>query len=227
MKIGKFSGNKKRKRLILFIELELAAVLIVVLALLHTSLNAGNVEKYADNKDKPVVTAEDGYLSYDMVSVKVSGKGANYIVGYDWAEDDTDYPTVPSSASAYYNDSSGQVAYEVFLYRDKVTPKKSDGRKYSLDTWREEWEQSEGENAAQEAYKTEHTKGFLIKDKFDSEDSGENKTYCSYTYYFAVETDSDIEQYVLELSFYDPDAIKGAEKTFKSCADSISVRKAA
>lgn len=54
------------------------------------------------------------------------------------------------------------------------------------------------------------------------ETSEEKNTYCSYTYYFAVETDSDIEQYVLELDFYDPEYIGKAESIFKEIADSIS-----
>ncbi len=252
--------------MLLLVGAELVLILALVPYFLFASFNSGNVDKYADAKNIPVVTADYGSLVFDSVRVSVPEKGASYAIGYDWAKNDKDYPSVPSSASAYYTDDSDNVLYEVMLYRDKVTPKDNNGNKYSLDMWFDEWTQGSKGSDSQKAYKTPDTKGFLIQtgseaassdeeasdaaqgetnDKEDKtpdetaevapdkapeeelketsdETSEENNTYCSYTYYFAVETDSDIEQYVLELDFYDPDYIAKAESIFKECADSIS-----
>lgn len=218
--LHKSFSTRKKKLLLILIELELLAVLIIILFLLQRSLNAGNVEKFADASDTPVVTAEDGRLRYNRVIVKVPTEGASYAVGYEWAEDDIDYPSVPSSASAYYTNESGeQVSYEVLLYRDRIIdPKESS----SVDDWYSKWAQQSANSSDQEAYKTSKTKGYLIR--VNSSDD-EEKTYCSYKYYFAVKSGKNVEQYVLELAFYDPDSIKDAENIFKSCAKSISIKK--
>lgn len=230
-----FPKTKKAKLLLVLIGLELIIVLAVLLFFLRSALSAGNVNKYADSKDIPVVTASDGLLEFNNVRVIVPDKNATYVIGYDWAKSDKDYPSIPSSASAYYTGDEDQTMYEVLLYRDKVTPKKKDGKKYSLDMWFDEWKQASKGNDAQEAYKTPDTKGFLIKtgsedvdygdtdaaDADAADDSGNKNTYRSYTYYFAVETDSDVEQYVFELNCYDPKYYGVVESIFKECADSI------
>ena len=252
-----FSAQSKRnKALIMMIGVELIVVLIILLYFLRFSISAGNVEKYADTKDIPEITADDGLLIYDNVRVIVPDEDATYVIGYDWAKKDTEYPSIPSSASAYYTDDNEQTRYEVLLYRDKVTPKEKSGKKYTLDMWYDEWEKASKGDSNQKPYKTPDTKGFLIqtgnvepsedksddnaKDKTEDQSAGtaEDKSQdnseenskngnCSYTYYFAVETDSDIEQFVFELNCYDPDYFDKAEKIFKACADSIHTGSAA
>lgn len=221
----------KNKRLMLIIEMELLILLFIVLCFCRDVLNLGNVVEYASSSDVPVVTAADGYLEFDTVRVKVPHQGANYVIGYDWARGDKDYPTVPSSASAYYTDDSDEITYEVLLYRDKVTPKPEGDDGSALDTWFDEWEHKTDGNIEQHTYTTPNTEGFIIRttaepseDDQDNADKDNNKTYCSYTYYFAVETENDIEQYVLEINYYDPAAIEKAEDIFANCAGSISVR---
>ena len=214
--------SRKNKRLLLIIEMELFVLLIISLAFWRDILNAGNIEEYANTDNIPSVAAEDGYLEFDTVRVSVPDPDASYSIGYDWAKNDKDYPSVPSSVSAYYTDDQDQVTYEVFLYRDKVIPISGDDGGTSLDSWFDEWEQQPADVNGQEAYEAPNVKGYLIRQGNDP--SEDKNTYCSYTYYFAVETNSNIEQYVLEIDLYDPDCIDRAEEIFKACADSIYVR---
>lgn len=216
----KFSElSEKNKRLVMLIELMLFAILIMVLYLTRLAYNAGNVEHYADPSDKPVVRADNGILSFNTVSVEVPKKGARYAIGYDQASDDEDYPSVPSMASACYSDDKGGTTYEILLYRNLVIPKATDHETYTMDDWFNEWKPETDKYEEPESYKTAHTAGFLIKNK--------SKENCSYTYFFAVETESDIEQYVLELDYYDiPNADKAAD-IFKTVSESLSVRKKA
>lgn len=216
---------KKNRKLLILVELELLVVLVLFLSLWRTGLNAGNVEKYASSEDIPVITAEDGYLAYNKVRVKVPEAGATYAVGYDWAEEDTDYPSIPTSAAAVYTGKEGQDLYDIILYRDKVTPKGDGSDQYTLEMWRADWVKTAESAENQEAYNTTAAKGFLIRT--ETEDGNGAKENCSYTYYFAVETERNIEQFVFEMSFYDPKYIAQAEKLFKACADSISVRASA
>ena len=215
-------STRKNKRLLLIIEFELLALLIISLAFWRDVLNNGNIEKYASTDNIPTVSAEDGHLEFDAVRVSVPDSDASYSIGYDWAKDDEEYASVPSSVSAYYTDDEDNVTYEIFLYRDKVTPINGENDKVSLDSWFDEWEHQSGGSGGQEAYKAPHIKGYLIR--HNSGSSEDEKTYCSYTYYFAIEANGNIEQYVLEIDLYDPDCIDRAEEIFKSCADSISVK---
>ena len=208
-----FSGMSHRKKvLFIIVELELIALLLVALFFVRHSRMVDDIDKYAIADNAPEITAEAGNLIVDSVSVKVPSEDASYTIGYDWSEEDKDYPTVPTSASAYYTGKSGAVEYEAILYRNRVLPKERDN---SLRSWDEQWKKGAGENAGQEAYETPDTKGYLIR-------TNDEKKYCSYAYYFPVETDSSIEQYVLEMNFYSSDSIKNAEKLFKSIADSIT-----
>lgn len=214
-------STKKNKRLLLIVEFELLALLIISLAFWRDILNNGNIEKYASTDNIPTVSAEDGHLAFDAVRVSVPDSDASYSIGYDWAKDDEDYPSVPSSVSAYYTDDEDQVTYEIFLYRDKVTPMNGEEGDVSLDSWFDEWGQQQ-EAGVQETYEAPRVKGYLIR--HNSGSSEDEKTYCSYTYYFAIEANGNIEQYVLEVDLYDPDCIDRAEEIFKACADSITVK---
>lgn len=206
--------NHKNKRLVLVIEVMLVVIFIILLAFLRRAYDARNVDHYYDPGDQPVASAENGVLSFNTVSVTVPAEGAHYAIGYDQATDDEEYPSVASSASAYYKDEEGKDLYEVALYRDRVIPKATDHDTYTLNDWFAEWQPS-GKKSVQESYNTPQTAGFLIRS---------NKN-CSFTYYFPVETESTIEQYVLELDYYDTETADKAEELFKTISESISVKK--
>lgn len=211
--------TKKNRTLFVIVEIELAVLLIIMVYFLRSSLVSGNIDMYADNADIPVVSAEEGYLKFNSVRVSVPSESASYVIGYDWAKGDKEYPSVPSSASASYNGDNDQVLYEVLLYRDSVIPKNEGDTHNTVDSWFEGWKRRTGSSSAQEVYETPNTKGFLI------ETTEEKKAYRSYAYYFAVEADESIEQYVLELDYYDRDSLDNAEALIKSCADSIYIMK--
>ena len=208
--------NNKKKLLLLLIEGMLVAVFVMLLIILRYGYNSGNVEHYHDPGDAPAVHAGDGILRFNSVSTSVSKEGGTYAVGYDQASDDEEYPSVPSSASVYYTGEDGTMLYEVILYRDRVMPKATDHDTYTLDDWFAEWAPASEGDTVQEAYNTPQTSGFLIR--------GNNN--CSYTYYFAVETESSIEQYVLELDYYDDSTASQAEELFKGISDSLTVKRA-
>lgn len=216
--------NNQKKILFILVGLGLLIMLLIALHYTEKTLVSGNIsKKYSDSMDIPAITADNGYLSFNSVSVKVPKEGASYVIGYDWAEGDTEYPTIPSSASASYLNDKGHDSYEILLYRDKVSPKNNPDSNVSLDTWFDGWTTSDEDGSTQEKYKAKNANGILIKTANKDLD-GENK-YCSYTYYFAVETSSSIEQYILELNCFDTESISNADSLFKSCADSISVNK--
>lgn len=262
------------KTIIVLLELLLVIILLAVFFFLRASYESGNVERYAKTDDIPVVTAERGVLAFNEVSVRVPPENASYVIGYDQASPDEEYPSVPSSASANYTDGSGRFTYEVVLYRDRVIQRNQDHQIYSLENWYEEWKPASSDGVSvQEAYSTPQTAGFLIrvtdgsvkkeapeggapedeassgkddppKDETtaeaadnaskddapagsdgsaEGEPSGGEKIYCSYTYYFAVETEKTIEQYVLELDYYDPKTVDQTEALFRAIADTITV----
>ena len=183
----------------------------------RASMTEGSVDKHANSQVLPSVTADNGILSYNSVRVKVPTEGASYSVGYDWAKEDKEYPSVPSSASACYNSSADQIDYEVVLYRDKVIAK-DDKDTNSVGEWFSDWEPISDENVEQRLYKAKTTEGVLVYNLHEENE----KKYCSYTYYFVAETDKSVEQYVLEMTIYNLDL--DAEALFKSCADSIKIK---
>lgn len=215
--------TKKNRTLFVIVEIELAVLLIIMVYFLRSSLVSRNIDVYADKTDIPTVSAEEGYLKFNSIRVSVPKEGASYVIGYDWAKGDKEYPSIPSSASVSYNGDNDQVLYEVLLYRDSIIPKNEGDRQYTVDDWFEEWKRRSGSSTAQEVYETLNTKGFLIETTEDS--SKDKKAYCSYAYYFAVKADESIEQYVLELVYYDHDSLDNAEDLIKSFADSIYIMK--
>ena len=203
------------------INLAFIAGLVVLLALLRNGLNIGTNKVHTDYDDIPTVTAEDGVLRYNTVSVKVPKENASYTVGFDWGKDDRDYPTVPSTGSVTYS-KGDQPSYEVLLYRDNVVPLEELDAGKTKDNWFDDWGSSPDENTQIVPYEAAKTKGLLVKIT-DGAPEGERK-YCSYNYYFVLETSNSIEQYVLELNFYDEESINNAESLFTACADTISIK---
>ena len=220
-----FLTNNKRKINFIVIGLCLVVSLITVLFFLRNSFVINSIDKeLSDYNDVPDITVNNGKLRYNSVSVNVPKEGASYTIGYDWGKHDTDYPSIPSTASAYYTNEDEQILYEILLYRDLVAPKIENGNKVSLDTWFDNWKPESGKNATQEPYTTRNTKGILVRVSDDNY-GNKGKKYCSYNYYFAVDAGSNIEQYVLEVNYYDSDSIDNAEDLFKACADSITIKK--
>lgn len=295
--------SHKEKRTVLLIEVMLIGILVILLFFLRSLYQRNTAEHYTEPEEMPVVTADDGRLTFNEVSVKVPKENAKYLIGYDPASPDEEYPSVPSSASVYYTDDSGNITYEVVLYRDRVMPKSTDHEQYTMKDWFEEWTPATDKGSKQEEYSTDETKGFLIRvpdknedgekeeakeeaaddaaeggatiDETDGEETASDseeregadakgtddaeetagekasikeegeaagddakaeeasegetvkkeKTYCSYTYYFAIETEKNIEQYVLELDYYDPDSVDRSEELFNTIAESIHLRK--
>ena len=225
--MSKIKTYLKEKKIETFIlgGVTLLVILMILLTVTRSSLDDGNVEKkYSVPGDSPVIAAENGTLKFNSVRVSVPQENASYVIGYDWAKTDKEYPTVPSSASASYTDESEKLLYEIVLYRDKVASLDDPEENKTVDTWFDGWTLDSGENAAQEMYQAKNTKGVLIRNSGTQSGDSDNKN-CSYTYYFAVEANNSIEQYVLELDYYDSASLDKAEEIFKACADSITVDK--
>lgn len=219
-----FSNQKeKKKALLVLIGFELAVVLMIVLFFLRSSFDDGNVvKKHSAAEGIPAITADNGFLQFNSVKVKVPDENASYVIGYDWTKTDKDYPTMPSSASVYYSNDKGSTLYEIVLYRDMIHSKDGSADEITLDTWFDDWDLKSEDGTSQELYKTPATNGVLVSVMSDSADDDKEKAYCSYTYYFAVETSNSIEQYVLELNCYDPASFDNVKGIFEQCAESIS-----
>lgn len=215
-------NKKKLKRFFVFIGLLLVIGLIVLVMSISDSNNAGNIEKYSKHDNPPTIIAENGIISIDDVSMKVPQKNASYSIGYDWGEKDTEYPTVPSSATVNYTDIAGNVAYELYMYRNSIVPKNSDSNK-TVETWFDSWKTSNNDDVKQEKYRGPHTEGIIIRSS-DTTSNDEN-AYCSYSYYFVIETAENIEQYAFTLNCYDSAYFAIADQVFKSCINSIDLNK--
>ena len=213
----------KTVKIFIIVGAVLFVLLTTVLFFVRNSIGEGVDQTHSNYNDIPHIMADAGTLSCNSVSVKVPKKDAVYSIGYDWGADDTDYPTIPSTASASYLDENDNAVYEVLLYRDEVYPTDNAKSKKTIDNWFDDWKPLTDDAAQQEPYKTAKTKGILVR--VVKEPSEKEKAYCSYTYYFAVEANNSIEQYVLELDCFDSESFSGAEDLFKKCADSISIKK--
>lgn len=218
-----YKFSDKHKVYFLLSGMVLIPLFLLIVFLWSESLTSNNVSKSLYRDYAPVITAENGFLTYNSVRIKVPKTGASYTVGYDWAREDKDYPSVPSSATVLYSNDGGQPAYEVVLYRDKVVQKdlRSTSNGEVLKKWFDGWDSTSDSYVKQQPYEAPTTSGFLVS---THREYGEGaKEYCSYTYYFVIETVSSFEQYVVDFRFFDSDSINNAEGIFKAFTDGITI----
>lgn len=94
--------NKKFAIPALIAELLVLAALIIILGR-YSHLAPPTPTEYADDRHTDVITCRDGELIVNGVTAKVPAEGnVNYGISYVWAEDDTDYPSVPHAIIASY-----------------------------------------------------------------------------------------------------------------------------
>ena len=81
--------------------LALAALIIILGRYSHVA--PPTPTEYADDRHTDVIKCLDGELIVNGVTAKVPSEGnVNYGISYVWAEDDTDYPSVPHAIIASY-----------------------------------------------------------------------------------------------------------------------------
>ncbi|MBR0373970.1 MAG: hypothetical protein IJH91_05545 [Mogibacterium sp.] len=212
--------SKKKKKLLLIIGAELVVVLAIILLLYVRSLHLGNETLLHNRQDADQISAENGLLSVNDVSVEVPAEGAKYTITYEWAEDDEEYPTIPTAASVAYSDDDGNVVYEAALYKVSFTPTEEIPEGKDVSNWFDDWDVIEDENVTQRKYNTNTTHGFLITVR-SGED--ENMTVDSYSYYFVQSTSTGMGLYVLEFTCFDAEYAQQFGTMFAECMQHVSL----
>ena len=225
----KFFGRRfRRKELLLLIVEELIVGVIMIGLLLHSvSLNSQDKINYADADAADEISASDGALIVNDVTVSVPADGnVSYNISYSWSKDDRKYPTIPRSITASYRNDDGKVLYDLSLYKDSFVPAKNRKPGQNAASWFKKWKTGEEGNVKREKLDSGNIPGFLISTTGSEDDTG-SAIYESSTYYFAIETDAGIGVYVLEGNLYDNDSREVMQKAMKSAIDSISIKEQA
>jgi len=213
--------SKRNGLLLVLVELILVLFLAVILTQ-HISLNSGDPTSDSGFVDE--ISCADGQLSVNTVSVSVPAEGGvSYSISYDWGKDDKDYPTVPKVAIASYHSDTGDLKYDISLYRDSFTPAKKvpSGKKPS--NWFSEWKSVNDGNSKQKPMKSGDINGFLIT-TVGNEPEG---AYETTEFYFAVRTKEGVSVYVAEGLLYDKAAEKEFNKVMEDVIASIRTKKQA
>lgn len=198
----------------------------ILIALIFVLINYAHVApqdpvQYTDKSEGEHITCADGLLIYNDVSAKVPTDGnLKYSVSYSWAEDDTDYPSVPTSALATYTDApeGGKPVYEISLYKDSFTPNEAIPAGKDRSNWFSGWSEEKSEELYAFPHKVNDINGFCISNLH-----AENVTegYRTYTYYFAVQENGGISVYALEGICYDPQQRDAFKEIIKESIASV------
>ena len=213
--------GRRQGILLVLVELILVLLLAVILSQ-HISINSGGSSSDSDFTDE--ISCADGELNVNTVSVSVpTDAGVSYSISYDWGKDDKDFPTVPKVAIASYRSDSGDLKYDISLYRESFTPAKKipEGKKPS--NWFDDWKTVNDENSKQEPKKSGDINGFLVS-TVGNEPEG---AYETTSFYFAVRTRDGVSVYVAEGLLYDKAAEKEFNKVMEDVIASIRTKKQA
>ncbi len=231
-KSGKKSGKKKEGRGILsfiVVAVELLALITLFTYLPQVvSLNRNDPLFHKDTAVADEISCNDGELIINNITVKVPTKpNVDYSISYSWAEDDTDYPSVPHAVQAAYSDDEGVTKYDLSLYKDSEYSKKElpDGK--NSGNWFDDWNETDSDGVRQSRRNTNDLRGFYISSlESAGDEESDSEIYATYTYYFAVRTpDKGVAVYVLEGICYDPDYTDKLESVMTGCINKIKVSK--
>ena len=213
--------SKRNGLLLVLIELILVLFLAVILTQ-HISLNSGDPTSDSGFVDE--ISCADGQLSVNTVSVSVPTEGGvSYSISYDWGKDDKDYPTVPKVAIASYHSDTGDLKYDISLYRDSFTPAKKVPAGKKPSNWFSDWKSVNDGNSKQEPKKSGDINGFLIT-TVGNEPEG---AYETTEFYFAVRTKDGVSVYVAEGLLYDKEYEKEFNQVMEDVISSVRTKKQA
>ena len=213
--------NKKYSVPAIIAELMVLAALIVVLGR-YSHVAPETPTQYSD-PGKDTFSCQDGTLCINDISVSVpTGENVDYSISYSWAEDDTDYPSVPHAIVASYRDAAdGRTMYDISLYRDSFTSKKETRKYKNARNWFSKWKTERTDEIHKFRHKVGKIRGFCVS-SLDAKSPKSDSRTC--TYYFAVTESNGISLYILEGVCYDTARSEDFNKIMMDSIDSIKVK---
>lgn len=169
--------NKKLAIPALIAELLALAALIIILGR-YSHVAPPTPTEYADDRKTDVIKCLDGELIVNGVTAKVPADGnVSYSISYVWAEDDTDYPSVPHAIIASYRGDPAPAASEEQA-QDAASEQADEGgdKVVSSDELKKDAKASSGETASEDAGESSDKDGSEDANTASDKDSASDKS---------------------------------------------------
>lgn len=216
--------RSSKRNLVLLLCIELMCFLLLAFVLSRfVSFNTNTSIIFADEEYTDTVNCKNGNLIVNNVTVTVpSRENTRYNISYSWGKNDTDYPSVPHSATAAYCSKDGSFLYDISLYRDSFVPGSEMPSGKNASNWFDDWE-IDGENSEESTITGPFGSSFLIS-SLDKSDDDNSSNYETQTFYFTVPEDDGLSIYILEGILYDHNSQKDYMHDITKSMSSIQIK---
>lgn len=222
-KKSSFRLNKRPLLIILAAEIVLAFILVVLLSQL-IALNPNKDILYTNKPFEDVISCDEGVLIVNSVSVTVpTNHDVTYNISYTWGKDDTDYPTIPQSITATYNENPEAPLYNITLYRESFTPFAEVSKGKDASNWFSDWTVLNDENVKHEPKIASNLKGFLITTTYPDPEQSPDSISESYSFYFVITGKNGYSVYVLDGLLYESSFSNEFKQVMDNSTQSITL----